>query len=148
MLLVPSAASAKPHLDWCAVATTEAQRVNDVNRQLADINEAVEKRLAQLQAGGEGVLAPILQAQINAMKNQVLAVEDRKRDFDEKAALMQAKCGEQLTQTIRCFRKWELTKASVATSRSNSRPSIRCRRTCYSRGRSVAPASSQAGRYG
>ena len=41
----------------------------------------------------------------------MLAVEDRKRDFDEKAALMQAKCGEQLTQTIRCFRKWELSKA-------------------------------------
>jgi len=111
VLLVPSAASAKPHLDWCAVATFESQRADDVNHRRADVEAAIDERLAQLQSGGEGVSASIVQAQIRSLQNQNRLLDERQVALDAVVANTRANCDDQLTQAIPCFRKWGLTKA-------------------------------------
>ena len=120
-LLGASPAWAKPRVDWCAEVTRASQQSDDVNRQLAVLNDTIAQQVRVAQSGnvGEGGTASsaaVLQAQINALENRKLVVEERQQLIAKVTAAIQLECNAQEANPPRCSRKQPRTAAQLTAA--------------------------------
>jgi len=120
MLLVPSPASAKPRLDWCAEAVRASRQADDLNQRLADLDQqigALSVQLAQLTAsGGEVGAAPppgLVQAQVASLVNQKRSVTEVQQVAAAAFTAVAPRCIEQAANPPRCPHQQPLTAAQL-----------------------------------